>query len=251
MSGRLIILTDLDDTLFASERSLPQSIDSADLIEAAVNDQGQAVSWQTVQHRRLMQALFKDADVVVPVTGRTSRVLKRVGILVHDGPAISSHGGVVLDQGQLVLEWFQQIETDIATESQKLEAAMRAIEEASKILQDAYQPRYRLHEDQGIPVYASIKTGTEIDRRLSEQIHSIAASHDLYAHVGIRNAALLPSYTRKDRACTFVLDHLLKRTAADTVITLGDSLSDLPFMALGDFAVQPTQSQIWQTMRTY
>ena len=63
------------------------------------------------------------------------------------------------------------------------------------------------------------------------------------------NAALRPSYTCKADACQFLLETVLERQPNDTVIALGDSLSDLPFMAHGDMAVIPTHSQVWQSVK--
>lgn len=240
--GRLIVLTDLDDTLFASERALPADVPRTHL--AATDAQNQPLSYQTSAQRALW-ALTRRADIVVPVTGRTSYAIDRVTLPLTGQYRIASHGALVLEDGALAAEWHDAIAPQLSATRQTLDAAALALRQAFAALGEPTAPTCRVLEDMEVPVYLSIKASG----RLSPQAHaacaSVAADHGLTLHANARNAALRPAYTCKAAACRFVLDQLIKRQPEDTVIGLGDSLSDVGFMGVSDFALAPTNSQLW------
>jgi predicted mannosyl-3-phosphoglycerate phosphatase (HAD superfamily) len=60
---------------------------------------------------------------------------------------------------------------------------------------------------------------------------------------------LRPTYTCKAEACRFLLEDVINRRPEDTIIALGDSLSDIPFMAQSDMAAIPTRSQVWNSLK--
>lgn len=47
----------------------------------------------------------------------------------------------------------------------------------------------------------------------------------------------------------FLLEEVIQRQPEDTLIALGDSLSDLRFMTISDMAVIPTRSQLWNSLK--
>lgn len=238
--GRFIVLTDLDDTLFASERSLPKGTALTHL--AAMDAQQQPLSYQTPAQKRLW-TLLERADLVVPVTGRTSYAIDRVTLPLSHPYRIASHGALVLVDGEVAPAWLASIEPEIAAARDALATAGGALEQL--LTNEPGDIQTRLLDDMGVPVYLSLKADAPLSREALVTCSAVARRYGLALHANERNAALRPAYTSKARAARFVLDHLIQRQPEDMVMTLGDSLSDIGFMGAGDFAVAPTKSQLW------
>ena len=247
--GRLILLTDLDDTLFASERSLPDAAIRGHL--AAVDGSGAPLSFQTHQQRTLWRLLKEAADLIVPVTGRTSYALERVSLSFQGGYAVVSHGALVTRHGQVLPAWQGRL-------APRLDEARRAIARAHADLSATLSRAYpglnlslRQLEDLDVPVYLSIKAPDTLPADVHDLLERVARDHGLTLHANTRNAALRPAYTCKAEACRFLLDEVIQRQPEDTLIALGDSLSDLRFMTQCDMAVIPTHSQIWNHLKDH
>lgn len=247
MKGRLIVLTDLDDTWFMSHRSrvgdeLPERL-------AAVDAQGQPLSFQSLSQCVLWKLIQRSADIIIPVTGRTSYAIERVTILPSGGYAIASHGALVLHEGAVIPAWQEQLAPHQQQAEQSLIRASQQLSEMITELAPEFDIGLRVLYDLDVPVYLSIKCARELPDSLLRMLRSVADHQGLKLHANTRNAALRPAYTCKSRASRFLLDQVLDRQRQDTVITLGDSLSDLDFMAVGDMAMIPTDSQIWTHLK--
>lgn len=245
MQGRLILLTDLDDTLFASERALPADIKRD--YPAAVDAKGLPLSFQTPQQRMLWQLLSPAADIIIPVTGRTSYALERVQLPLHHRHAVVSHGALIVHEGSVLPEWQAYLDGQI-------DAAHQMLSEAHITLSTALSHHFpevscRVLEDLQVPVYLSLKAPDVLPTELHVLLEEVAAQYGLNLHANRRNAALRPPYASKAATCAFLLEHVIQRQPHDTVISLGDSLSDLPFMAAADMAIVPTRSQIWDVLK--
>ncbi|SOB76248.1 Predicted mannosyl-3-phosphoglycerate phosphatase, HAD superfamily [Marinobacter sp. LV10R510-11A] len=245
--GRLIVLTDLDDTLFASERSLPD--DAARVKLAAVDGHGAPLSFQTHQQRTLWDLFSGAADLIIPVTGRTSYALDRVSLPFPGGYAVVSHGALVTYEGKVLPVWQSRL-------APQLKGARLAISRACADLCEALPREYphlqftlRQLEDLSVPVYLSIKAAETLPVEVHGLLSRIAHAHGLTLHANTRNAALRPPYTCKAEACRFLLEEVIQRQPEDTLIALGDSLSDLRFMTISDMAVIPTRSQLWNSLK--
>ncbi|MBZ9559128.1 MULTISPECIES: hypothetical protein [Modicisalibacter] len=245
--GRLILLTDLDDTLFTSERSLPDTATGVNL--AAVDGQGRPLSFQTHQQHTLWRLLAESADLIVPVTGRTSYALERVALPFRGGYAVVSHGALVTQNGRVHPAWRARLAPRLDEARSVLARAHAALQATLPSAYPALDVSLRLLEDLEVPVYLSIKASGTLPDEAHDLCARIAREHGLNLHANRRNAALRPPYTCKAEACRFLLDEVVQRQPEDTVITLGDSLSDLRFMTRGDMALIPTQSQIWNQLK--
>ncbi|MGP8289234.1 hypothetical protein ACT3OH_03055 [Vreelandella zhanjiangensis] len=245
--GRLILLTDLDDTLFASERSLPKAAKRVQL--AAVDANGGPLSFQTHQQQRLWEVFSQSADVIIPVTGRTSYALERVSIPFSNDYAVVSHGALVTFQGQVLPEWQARLAPHLENATAAIERAYLELFEAMGSAFPDLTISLRQLSDLEVPVYLSVKATGELPVSAYEVLNRVASTHGLTLHANTRNAALRPAYTCKAEACRFLLDTVLQRQPEDTVIALGDSLSDIPFMAHSDMAVIPTHSQVWNSVK--
>jgi len=247
MNGRLIVLTDLDDTWFMSHRRLRDDEERTHL--AAVDAEGKPLSYQSPPQHTLWDLITRAADIVVPVTGRTSYAIERVTILPAGGYAVASHGALVLQNGTVLPEWRERLAEQQEQAIHNLQKAEQQLAELINELEPDVDVGLRVLYDLGVPVYLSIKCSQELPSKLVQALHIVAQNHNLKLHANSRNAALRPPYTCKAEASLFLLDRVLGRQRNDTVITLGDSLSDLGFMTAGDMAVVPTDSQIWTHLK--
>ncbi len=245
--GRLILLTDLDDTLFASERSLPH--DAARVKLAAVDGHGAPLSFQTHQQRTLWELFSGAADLIIPVTGRTSYALDRVSLSFPGGYAVVSHGALVTYQGHVLPAWQSRLAPQLAGAHLAISRAYADLCEALPREYPHLQFTLRQLEDLSVPVYLSIKAAETLPVEAHELLSRIAHVHGLTLHANTRNAALRPPYTCKAEACRFLLEEVIQRQPEDTLIALGDSLSDFRFMAISNVAVIPTRSQLWNSLK--
>lgn len=239
--GRLIVFTDLDDTLFSSERSGPGRGQFART--GALNADGDPICFQSTQQMILSRRMIDTADCVVPVTGRTSRALVLQQIIEGYHYSIASHGAWVMEDTQGYPPWLDHIEHLI---DDARHALGNALAEVERLTARSIDLRCRIHhEGDNVPVYISIKKDPGFGTDDRQQLAQLAADHGLYLHIAARNAALLPSYASKRQAVEFLCDQVLKVTPQDMLLTIGDSASDRDFMGVGDFALCPTQSPAW------
>jgi hydroxymethylpyrimidine pyrophosphatase-like HAD family hydrolase len=110
--------------------------------------------------------------------------------------------------------------------------------------EQAVDVRCRQVCDEGLPLYLSVKHN---DR----DAPSLAAFNEALrplvpagwrVHLNANNLAVLPPYLDKSHAVRHVSRQMLGEHAF--TLALGDSLSDLPFMAACDYAMTPGDSQI-------
>lgn len=254
--GRLILLTDLDDTLFTSERKLP--VGERPTQAVATDREGNPLSYQSQAQQRLWSVLKESADVIVPVTGRTTAALDRVTLHPKGGLAIVSHGSLIVEEGRVHPDWSDYLlrYSNPTLQISASKSPLQKLEEARQILVDFLEKdgwedsvSVRVLMDQGHPAYLSVKAPKCIDAGLEHWLQQAAISTTLRIHVNGRNAALMPLHAGKSNACRFLLDEVLGRTPEDTVLTFGDSLSDITFMDQGDMALLPTRSQAWSIIK--
>lgn len=246
MSSRLVVLTDLDDTLFQSFKGKPP----AGAIEATIDLDGKPYAHSSIQQQKLLDVMVKAGGLIIPVTGRrTSSFLNcRLPDVMNCEYAIVSHGAVILDkQHRLLDDWV------------KFLAVNYALAHWQQILTSLYQQlfehfsedesvRVRLIVDQGITAYICIKINKkgylpEKSIQISKLLNA-ELKEEMLLHENGRNFALLPPYAQKKVAVSF-LKGKLGINPLDTVFAIGDSDSDLPFMVDSDFLIVPQQAQIF------
>lgn len=152
-------------------------------------------------------------------------------------------------QGQVLPKWQWQLAPQMELARLALNQAYAALCEALPLNYPHLQFTLRVLEDQSVPVYLSIKAHETLPPEAHELLSRTADAHGLTIHANTRNAALRPPYTCKAAACRFLLEEVIELQPEDTLIALGDSLTDLPFMAMSDVAVMPTRSQLWNSVK--
>jgi hydroxymethylpyrimidine pyrophosphatase-like HAD family hydrolase len=237
-----VMFTDLDDTLFYSQRALSGQ---DNLTLASLDRQGRGLCFHTPEQRWLVGLLIQ-FDIVIPVTGRSSESLARVISPQFTSYRVASHGAVILDpQGQPVSDWFMQIEEESKQWGERLDCTFDLLVQ----WQHQYPKDLRVRKvmDQGIITYLSVKGSEEI-------LTDIASSFENRWHEGVlhhnqRNLALLPSYTDKARAVSYLIEHL-RRAYTEPLLFMGagDSVTDIPFLKLCDFVLTPKTSRIHKVL---
>jgi hydroxymethylpyrimidine pyrophosphatase-like HAD family hydrolase len=242
-----ITFSDLDGVYFQSRRLCPPNVD---LTPVALDSKGVPSSFMTAKQSAFLDWLLSLSDVV-PVTARPTESFQRL-LVSFKGYAICSFGGVILTPaGVPEPTWYAQIEQQSSRCVQTLDQLRMAIARASG--EDGIALDVTSINDCGCDLYLNCKI---LQPDLSE--HHLARTLALLQrllpggwrlHSNGNNFAVLPPYLGKERAVSFFLSDLMP--SHSFVLGVGDSLSDLDFMAMCDYAVTPANSQVFATLRTF
>lgn len=241
----MIVLTDLDDTLFSSirkqgGRSAPAEASTLEV--AATLRDGRPISY-TSSIQRAFIGWLRRADLVVPVTARTTEAFKRVNIR-FDGGAVVEHGATILRADHTSCPvWAARVNAALANEWAPLEALHAQ-------MRSALGPQYsvRLAGD-GRPVYLMVKhlDGDEAAIRgaFETLVRPWADHHPGYhLHINGNNLAVMPPSISKRAAVAWLICDLRLAHPGACFVGAGDSSTDWSFMDLCDFAIVPQGSQI-------
>lgn len=234
----VLVLGDLDDTLFQTRRKCPGG---CELVPVAYGRGGEALSFATAKQRRLFDWLRASA-AFVPVTGRNADAVARVD-LAFGGYAITAFGGVILTPvGASDAGWREQVAAHAAVHLPVLEELRRsALGRAARAGADV---RATIVADQGMPLYLSLKHDAGGAAALASFVSGFvdALPAGWRVHLNDNNAAFLPPWLAKEHAVRHFLEHIAPPDAV--TFGFGDSHSDAPFLALCDYALVPAGSQL-------
>jgi hypothetical protein len=231
MAPRLVAFVDLDDTLFHST-----ALDGAEVVARSAD--GSPGGFMEPQRRAFFEWL-RSAGAVVPTTGRNTTAYRRVELGFEDW-AICSFGGVLLEPGGGVCRSWRDRVAPLAGPVADTLAALPPLCAEPGV-------RSRVIEDDGMPLYLSVKTErgaeaplTGIGARLRE------AAPGWWLHHNGHNLALFPPWLGKEHAVRWLRAEVFGPEA--WAVGVGDSLSDAPFLAACDWAITPAGSQILRTL---
>ncbi|HKS12404.1 MAG TPA: trehalose phosphatase [Pseudomonas sp.] len=240
-TNRPLALVDLDDTLFQTARKMPHGT----LRHPASYDvKGEVSGYQNDMQKAFVAWLLACTDVV-PVTARSAEAFGRVR-LGFTGPAICSHGGLILNpDGSVNQDWHGVMNEVLSPFHERLPAlcdtALRIGEEHGRSL------RGWVVEEAGQRHYVVIKhnDGSDADLALVlEKLREQGLLDGMHTHANGNNLALLPAGLSKRVA----VEHYLKLDRAlngeRPVLGFGDSITDLGFMNLCHFWSTPARSQL-------
>lgn len=246
MAG-ITVFTDLDDTLFQTEEKSRKRAGSAPIVAAAHDRHGDPLSYHAPDQLALLALL--GPCTLVPVTGRNRDALDRVRTPRFDDHLITSHGAIIYAPGGAPLaSWCARVER----EARQLAQPLRVLCDLLGARFAGPSTRVRVIEDAGLPVYLSMKGDAEASLPGVADIAALAAHQcpDIawQVHHNGRNVAILPPYASKERAVAHVLESKRRSDPQTVFVGLGDSLTDLPYLKLCDFALVPKHSQIQEVL---
>ena len=236
-----IILTDLDDTLFQTQRKVPEN--AGDLTVMSTLHDGSDSGYAT-QKQTAFLAWLRQTGSVIPVTARGSEVLARVNL--DYAQAIAANGGVILkDNGASIDEaWHQGLKT---------KAKDVPVTEMTQLVEPLLDERVRSWPviERDLELYYCVKSNTDDTARLDEirMIVTPLLGDGWRVHQNGNNLAFLPPWLNKRHAVRYLIEHLREDDAHAPAIGVGDSHSDTGFMDLCDYAMTPTNSQIWKAFK--
>lgn len=239
---RAITFVDLDDTLFQTLRKCPPDVAEARLTPLGFDRAGAPLSYATPRQMEFV-AWLGETSHLIPVTARSLEALRRVKIPYR--AAVCAHGGVILgEDGEPDGDWAALIAREAAAHRAELEgltariaaeAAARSVPIRVRVLTEGETPLYVLakHEDADAEALNAL-----VDAAIG------TAPAGWTDHRNGNNIALMPPYLGKRHAVARLLPALRARFPDAPTIGIGDSRTDAPFMALCDFAMLPTGSQL-------
>jgi len=238
---RVVLLADIDDSLITACRRAPAGGGRA----VAVDNKGEVCGFLTPKQAMFFEWITSVA-MLVPTTARSSKALRQVS-LPFNGYAICSFGGLILTpSGAPEPRWHEQMSREAAGHHESLEQLLDFVRREAD--QARIDVRCSVVSDCGLDFYLSVKhnqkDGDELTR-IEELLMEVLPA-GWQRHRNKNNLAALPPYLDKAQAARWFVENIA--APGSLVIGLGDSLSDLPFMSLCDFALMPSASQIFSLL---
>lgn len=232
-----VVLTDLDDTLFQTMPKCPPGAEGLRQMSSLLD--GTPSGFSTSMQQHFLRWL--EVGAVVPVTARGRDVLARVNI--RQAPAICSNGGCILrEDGELDMIWHCELQNQ-SVRFDPVADVYRALTE------DLCETRFRHWsvEENGLDLYIVIKSNEGSHDALADLEQELAPSvpEQWRCHRNGNNLAYLPPWLGKRQAARYFIEEIRAAQPDRPIIGIGDSISDVGFMDLCDFAAIPTTSQLW------
>ncbi len=244
------IFLDLDDTLFQTLRKCPLDREDPRLEVRAFLPDGTPNSYATHKQQWLWQWL-SESFKIVPVTARDYPAFERVTLSFQE-EIILNHGAVILNKDRsLDARWLAMMLAELPRyyrqilELWQLLAAFTTGKAGYKL---------RLVQDFGVTWYGVIKHQEGTEAPLQVLIDEVLKNHpyilqqDLYWHLNGNNLAVLPKIITKESAVSYLMTQYLQHDPELLTFGAGDSKTDAAFIGLCDYALIPTQTQLFKTL---
>lgn len=232
-----IVLADLDDTLFQTARKCPGGVADGLRLMSRLND-GSPSGYATAQQENLLKWLR--VGKLIPVTARSRDALSRADI--EQAPAICGNGGcILLDDGEIDPDWHDRLLAK-ARDAEKVDDVYAML--TGELDSTAF--RHWIAAENGMPQFIVIKSNRDGEALadLENKLNKVVPD-GWRVHRNDNNLAYLPAWLSKRHAVRYLIDKLRIDAPDAPVIGIGDSVSDVGFMDLCDFAMTPTRSQLW------
>ena len=241
----IMVLADLDDTLFSTKRKIPaEQFESSIAVTQASNGRH---SYMTPRHRQLHGWI--DAQRLIPVTARGTDSYASVESWICSGPySILANGATVLDhQGHIVEAWNAVINAALKPHRALLLQLPGLIADAAKAMNLDVRV-WNVEEPACAEAYTVVKSNLADDGACLRSVESrvlelLGKNSQWRIHRNGNNLAILPPGLSKVSAAGFVIEQLCAR-GDYLFVGVGDSVSDLDFMQICDFWMTPSASQI-------
>jgi hypothetical protein len=242
----VVFLSDLDDCLFQTMRKCPDDVPVADLIPVGYARDGSPLSFATPRQKAFIDWMAASGELI-PVTARSTDALSRAHLPYRR--AIAANGGVLIGKdGRQDAEWTRSLKAaaePFLADLQDMHLKAQALAERETI-----ETRVWIVEEDGIPCYLSIKGEGDYRGPLMRIAYDLSRMmpSGWTCHHNDRNVAISPPHVGKAAAAARLIPTLRAENPNVTIIGVGDSLTDGPFMELCDMAMCPPRSQIGAMM---
>mgnify|MGYP002783805641 CR=1 FL=1 len=245
-----ITLVDIDDTLLQTRRKCPPDLAETSLTPMAFAADGSPLGFATPGQMALIEWLAT-STLFIPVTARSSDALLRTRLPFS--AAVAAHGGVLYPGPRPAgapppVDTGWQARMAATLDPHAADLAQLAARIGADAAASGARIRPRIISEAGLQLYLVVKHAddppdiADLHAACAPAISALPAGWT--AHVNGNNVALMPPGLGKEHAVAAMLPGLRAAWPGLPVIGIGDSLTDGGFMALCDFAMLPTQSQL-------
>lgn len=233
----ILFTTDLDRTLIYSKRIMKQFPVTCEV--TPVEQKGdEFVSFMTSHSLELLQQ-FHEKHLFIPVTTRALHVYERIHVfktMINPKFAITSNGGILLNDGKQDMEWDQVIRKRLSTTSSPKEDMLRAFSairhkewiDAEFHVDEFY---YRFHVNKNYIPLSELQAFGEELRELGWRM--FLNNNKLY---------ILPYQLTKELA----VSHLKNYVDYDIHVAAGDSLMDYDMLLQADIGFCPPHGELME-----
>lgn len=245
----VLLFTDIDDCFMATRRKFANN---TPLTVASLDIHGEPRSYISDKQQALLDIFSKSSATIIPVTGRSHRTLQRIQVdALLNSWKVVSHGALIIEpNGEKSQEWLDYLNHEFPLSSWSKKLAILNHQISDVLHAQQHQAKCHIVSEDDLDCYVCIKCSEDIDyQQVFDSVLSASCLvlDEIKIHINGRNMALLPPYTQKQLAVEFLNNKLNKDNQALT-LSMGDSLSDIPFMKHTDFLFIPAKSQISETL---
>lgn len=242
----VIFLADLDNCIFQTIRKCPADVPHDQLVPLGYAKDGSPMSYATPRQMGFLEWMLSTGEVI-PVTARSLDATRRVRFPYTR--AICASGGVMLGHdGKPDPEWTAALKK----ESAPFDENIRELHRRAGIIaeREGADIRTWIMDEDGVQCCLVLKSNVDD----VPQVHAIGAElrkgmpWDWTYHTNGNNVAITPPHIGKARAVARLMPKLREEKPGCTIIGIGDSITDGPFMELCDMAMCPPKSQIGKIM---
>ena len=232
-----VVFSDLDDTIFQTARKM--SVTRQQGATQATHALNGSHSYMSTTQQHLLDWLLQTTRFI-PVTARSVDALQRCKIPFTDY-RICTNGAIMLKpDNSLDMQWFEAMKVHATAASKRLQELLAYVNSDTA----AGSFRCWIVQEYDVGFYFCVKSNAEavqldeIDQALTD-----IAGTELVRHRNDNNLSFTPVEISKRNAVDYLKTQLINDTGVP-VLGMGDSLTDLPFMAACDMLVIPQNSQI-------
>lgn len=242
---KIRIFTDIDDTLIATGRKIPENQRQQ---VSATNLQGQPSSYSTQAQLALWQALqVITSEPVVAVTARSAESLQRVQFQFEVQAVVDFGATVLTAAGVPDPTWYERL---TACKDRGVEENLRQL--AAEISAVPLGVNVSVCETPANLAFVTFRLPQELHVELRRTIFHKLEAHGIWSKVLIhetdRDIAVMPAYINKGDAVRYLIDK--NNWHADVKLGCADSLCDMAFLQYMDFSVLPQESRALTGLRS-
>ncbi|MGH8475979.1 MAG: hydrolase [Methylococcales bacterium] len=240
------LFLDLDDTVF---QTLRKCSETEALLPVAFLADGEAISYSTERQINLIEDLAANWRII-PTTARNRDAFFRVNLPVEfrEG-AILNHGAMIIDQhGAPDPVWHERMKTRLAPYACGFGMLERALLDFAR--RSDLPLKIRVIKEDEKPFYIVVKH-RQADSDALKSVRDDCVKPffsklcmEVYPHLNDNNLAILPAPVNKAHAVAFLIERLRDRYGEIMTMGMGDSLTDIDFIALCDYAMIPGRTQL-------